>query len=54
MEPYGFLHYSIPQDIAYQDDFSFLKCALHKCEMITISGIKNVNDECYASSRMIK
>lgn len=33
---------------------SLPKCSLSKCEMITISGIKNVNDECYASGRMIK
>lgn len=30
------------------------KCSLHKCDIITVSGIKNVNDECYASGRMIK
>lgn len=33
---------------------SLPKCSLHKCEIITVSGIKNVNDECHASGRMIK
>jgi len=52
-EPYQFDHYCIPQITAYQDDFLLFKYALYKCE-VTVDSIKNVNDECYASNRMVK
>lgn len=52
IKPYGFSTLLFPRLLPIT--MTLPKRSPHKCEIITVSGIKNVNDECYASGRMIK